>query len=248
MGLRSVYYSARSLMQYDPACQKFVRRMLIAAIVIGYLAWTWVLKRPVYQMLYGKPTAEALTITTDKIIDMPAQPVRRATVNGFDIDIQLRKQFVSTARIVYVDRYSWLGTWYRSRDGAKLYDHVVPLDVSTVSGKTAEVVSCFEFDHEYRFLFWRGTCSYRDEDVNNNHVIPATPNIQKGLDILRVGDIARLEGYLVFWQGTGKYAPYRFESAVTLGEESPYIVNGTKAGLCRQLYLTKLSFDGYTFE
>ena len=167
--------------------------------------------------------------------------------------MELVKKFETVTKVIYVDRYSALGTWYRSRDGADLYDKVVPLDVSTATGYFGQHPECFEqIDHEYRCLMWLTSprCMHiKDDDgINNNHIIPATKNVQRGLDILKAGTIAKMEGYLVYWQGTGKYRGYRFESAVTLGQVSQQRYAGQKSGLCRQLYLTKLSFDGYTFE
>ena len=225
-------------------------RKLLIVLVLLFVGWHYGIKRPLYQHLYGKPDNRPMVLSAlDSIQDIPSQPEQMARVGGLDIRLQLMKKITTTARVVYVDRYSWLGTWYRSRPGAKLYDKVVPLDVSLTTGRTAQQPSCFEFTHEYRCLLGLGKCPFYDErEISNNHTIPANARIQKGLDILRAGDVAYIEGYLVYWQGTGRYAPYRFESAVQLGQVSPYLHGGQKSGLCRQLFLTKLTFDGYTFE
>ena len=86
------------------------------------------------------------------------------------------------------------------------------------------------------------------EDISNNHSIAASENIQKGLDILKEGDIAQIEGYAIYWNGTGDLKDLRFESAITLNQTSDQLAGGQKTGLCRQLLITKLTFDGYTFE
>ena len=232
---------------------KIIKALFVFAIIL-FLIWHYALKEFLYQRVYGVRDNQVLTIyDADKMIDLPKQPVQRANVNGFDIEVELVKKFETVTRVIYVDRYSALGTWYRSRDGADLYDKIVPLDVSTATGYLGRHPECFDdIDHEYRCLLWltnpRCSRAGEDIDVNNNHIIPATKNVQRGLDILKAGDIARMEGYLVYWQGTGKYSWYRFESAVTLGQVSEQRYGGSKSGLCRQIYLTKLSFNGFTFE
>jgi len=230
--------------------QRIGLRKLVLILVVVIAGWQYGLKRPLYQHLYGKPDNTPLVISTlDAIQDIPSQPEQIAQVGGMNIRLQLMKQISTTARVVYVDRYSWFGTWYRSRPGAKLYDKVVPLDLSLTTGQAAQRPSCFEFTHEYRCLLGMGKCSFYDErEISNNHTIPANSRIKKGLEILKAGDVAHIEGYLVYWQGTGPYAPYRFESAVQVGQVSPKLHGGQRSILCRQLFLTKLTFDGYTFE
>lgn len=240
------------LLKKSRSLQRFAWRVGICAFVITYLSWNYIIKRPLYQMMYGKPSSEHLEIyDADQIIEIPDQPVQRVTANGFDIDVQLIKRFSTTTRIVYIDRYSSLGTWYRSSDGSDLYDKVVPLDISIATGEAGRHPECYKFSHEYRCLWTESLCSNTESQqkhINNNHLMVTSENIQKGLEILRVGDIAYLEGYLVYWQGTGKYSYYRFESSIQLGQLTKDLYGGSKGQLCRQLYLTKLTFDGYTFE
>ena len=130
-----------------------------------------------------------------------------------------------------------------------LYDTVVPLDISLATGRSARQLKCFNFTHAYRFLETELKCSfYDDKEISNNHTIPINGRVKKGLDILKAGDLAHIEGFLVYWQGRGEYTPYRFESAITLAQKSNNIYGGQRAGLCRQLLITKISFDGYVFE
>ena len=207
-------------------------------------------------MLYGTPNSSVLQISdVDTFQELPEQKILPIHVNGYDIEIQAIKSFQTTARIVYVDRYNSFGTWYRSSESSRLYDKIVPQDISLATGQPAFHPECFTFDHEYRMLLtmYDGHCpafvyANVDQNISNNHSIAASYNVQKGLDILKTGDIASIEGYAMYWNGTGKLAPVRFESAVTLGQVSKQLAGGQKSSLCRQLLITKLTFDGYTFE
>ena len=233
-------------------------KVLFWGILIGWIGWDFILKKPFYQQLYGVPTNEKLEIwNRDVFSDLPQQKIIPLKVNGYDIEIQAIKAFKTVSRIVYVDRYTPLGTWYRSREGARLYDKIVPQDVSTATGISGRNPECFKFSHEYRCLHSkysgdpscpRGIFENADADISNNHSIAASLNVQKGLDILEKGDIAAIEGYAVYWNGTGNLSYQRFESAITLGQISEQLSGGQKTGLCRQLLITKLTFDGYTFE
>ena len=233
-------------------------KTLFWGILISWLGWTYLLKRPFYQQLYGTPTNEKLQIWDQDVFEeLPEQKIIPLKVNGYDIEIQAVKSFKTVTRIVYVDRYTPFGTWYRSREGARLYDKIVPQDISTATGITGRNPHCFKYAHEYRLLTWKWdkqedcpikTYAEADQDVNNNHSIAASQNVQRGLDVLKVGDIAEIEGYAVYWNGTGNLRYQRFESAVNLSQVSEQLAGGQKTGLCRQLFITKLTFDGYTFE
>lgn len=234
-------------------------KILFWGTVLSCLAWHYFLKRPIYQRLYGVPDSTPLRIwEKDSFQNIPEQPISTLNVNGYDIEIQAIKRFETTARVTYVDRYTKLGTWYRSHEGAALYDAIVPQDISLATGKTGRQYQCFKFSHEYRMgggfskykcgQYWHKDFPNFGNDISNNHSIAATPTIQRGIDILKAGDIAHIEGYLMYWNGTGKLRYQRFESAIIPNQISKYIVAGRYQQLCRQLLITKLTFDGYTFE
>ena len=234
----------------------FMLKAIASGVVLFYIS-NHFLKRPIYQKLYGKPDNQVLQIAErDSFIDIEKQDIIPININGYDIEIQPIKSFKTVTRIVYVDRYTALGTWYRSLEGTRLYDKIVPQDVSTATGISGLNPSCFNFSHDYRGLwseYLTDICPSSvfkdaDADISNNHSIAATLNVQRGLDILKAGDIAAIEGYAVYWNGTGKLQRARFESAVTLGQVSKQLASGQRTGLCRQLLITKLTFDGYTFE
>ncbi len=235
-------------------------KALFWGILISWLGWTYLLKRPFYQVLYGTPSNEKLQIwERDVFVDLPEQKIISLKINGYNIEIQAIKAFKTITRVVYVDRYTPLGTWYRSLEGARLYDKIVPQDVSTATGKSGYHPECIKYDHEYRLLTTEyvnyGTAMCPKDiyetawsDINNNHSIAASLNVQRGLDILKAGDIAEIEGYLVYWNGTGNLRYQRFESAIVPGQISKQLAGGQKTGLCRQLLITKITFGGYTFE
>jgi len=240
--------------------QRRLLKMIFFGIVLMYVGWHFVLKRPVYQRLYGTPNPTRLEIAdADLFQDLPEQSIIPININGYDIEIQAIKKFSTTTSIVYVDRYSSLGTWYRSSEGAALYDKIVPQDISTATGVSGRHPECFKYSHEYRGLETEYSGYYSDRcpqtifknsegEISNNHSIAASTNVQRGLDILKAGDIASIEGYAVYWNGTGNLRYQRFESAVTAGQVSTQLAGGRKTGLCRQLLITKITFDGYTFE
>lgn len=67
---------------------------------------------------------------------------------------------------------------------------------------------------------------------------------------MRVGDIVEVEGYLMDWQGTGEFSWFNIETAKEPGQIHEKRLYGGRpgAGYCRQFYVTKITFDGYTFE
>ena len=249
----------QTLTEFIPVRPFFIVKTGVIGIVCIYTAWLFLLKRPVYQHIYGIPNeANTPIVQQDLFESIPEQPIQSLTINGYDIEVQLIKRFETTARVTYVDRYTSLGTWARSHEGARLYDAVVPQDLSLATGWVGEHPKCFDFSHEYRLGegIPNQKCIHQNEFdisqwhrfVSNNHTIAATPMVQKGLDILKAGDIAHIKGYLVYWNGTGALRYQRFESAIVPNQMSKYIIMGQRGQLCRQLLLTELTFDGYTFK
>ena len=135
-----------------------------------------------------------------------------------------------------------------------MYDAVVPVDVSVIHGATAGESNWrkIKFSHEERLLWssylFKDNPIYNRDEINNNHVIPANQNILRALRIAKIGEPIYMEGYLIDWTGTGKYADYKFNTAVTPGEISKEKAAGLITGLCRQIFVTKIAFDGYAFQ
>lgn len=234
--------------------KKAVKTILLAALICGFL-WTFALKKPIYQHLYGTAFSSPLTVYERDIFEnLPAAPAPMVLkTSNFSVQLTFLKLYRSTAKVVYIDRYNFMGTWYRGNRFSYIYDQIAPLDISTVSGQTAQpdILKHFDFSHEYRLL-WSQSKKWNElfirDDINNNHIIPANKNISKALEILKVSDIAHMEGYLVHINGLGTDKSFELKSALTAGEISHQKAGGQTTGLCRVIYMTKIAFDGYVFE
>jgi hypothetical protein len=229
---------------------------LLIFIVFSFF-WNKYLKREVYKKLYAYPYNQELVVSDKDLIEKFDEKVetQEITVGGYDIKVEPVRHYAVTGRLVYVDRYNnFFGTYYRSakKKWVYLYDAVVPLDLSIAHGKTAEPsnLAKMEFTHEYRFLSsrWYDNVYFKQEEINNNHIIPGTNNVAKGLEILKQGDLIRIEGYLVNWSGTGEFDYFDINTAINPGEISKDKLGGNITGLCRQIVVTKLIVDGYGFE
>lgn len=234
--------------------KKVLKTILLAALICGFL-WTFALKKPIYQRLYGTAFSSPLTVNERDIFEnLPAAPAPLVLkTSNFSVQLTFLKLYRSTAKVVYIDRYNFMGTWYRGNRFSYIYDKIAPLDISTVSGRTAQpdILKHFDFSHEYRLL-WSQSKKWNElfirDDINNNHIIPANKNISKALEILKVGDTAHMEGYLVHINGLGADKSFELKSALSSGEISHQKAGGQTTGLCRVIYLTKIAFDGYVFE
>lgn len=217
-------------------------------------------KRPLYQHLWGKYTGEQVEIGEEKFERFPDnQSWNKAQIGGYDIKYVMRRKYSVKGRVVFVDWYDGaIKTWYHSaaNEGVKLYNAVASVDLSLIHGATAKDGNWkkIKFDHEERGLIW----SYKyadnpivnDNEINNNHVIPANNAIKRAIAIMKVGDIVEVEGYLMDWKGTGEFSWFSIETATEPGQIHEKQLYGGRpgAGYCRQFYVTKITFDGYTFE
>lgn len=223
-------------------------KICFIAFLILWFVWDLALKRPVYQKLYGTPDKTPQTISAvETYINLTDQPIQKATIEGYSLNIKLLKGYAVTGIVGYVDRYTNpLGRFYRNHGaGANLiYDKVAKQDLTIVWGKSAKL-DC-GIDHAYRMS---STKSAACNDLTNIHTIAATPRIQRALEILKKGDIVTLEGYLIYWDTRLKNGQIMdFKSATTPNEISHQKAGGRISILCKQLFLTQITFDGYTFK
>lgn len=238
-----------------------IRRSLKIAILIFIIflfVWHLGLKRITYQHIYGSPDETAAQISMQAIrTDVNENKTHQVSIGDYDINVKLLKQFYVTAKVGYVDRYSgFLGRFYRNTDdGASIvYDTFVPQDVTILYGKTADEnnLKLLDISHEYRMAHYKPLSRnlyFDSKEADNMHTIAGNKNIQKGLDILKKGDVATFEGYLIYWDTrlpSGRILD--FTSAIHAGQISHQKAGGRQSILCIQLYLTRLSFDGYVFE
>lgn len=136
-------------------------------------------------------------------------------------------------------------------DDVYLYDRVAFVDVSVIHGATVAEDNWrkLAFSHEYRMLVtkWRNAV-FKNNEVINNHTIPASKNILRALKIVKMGEPVYIEGYLIDWKGTEKYADFEMTTAIAPKEFHKDKYGGEWAIKCRQIFVTKISFGGYTFE
>ena len=230
------------------------KKYFLFGIICTIFLWSYCIKRPLYQHIFGTPSKTPTTLSSQAIRQTVSDnTIHKAVIDGYNVNIKLLKQFYVTARVEYIDRYDgFLGRFYRNTDdGARLaYDKIMPQDVTITYGNMGKNYKKCNIHHEYRVAFYRCTHNvYNASESENMHTIAATPAIQAGLDILKKGDIATFEGYLIQWDTVIRSGrKIDFESAVKSGQISHQKAGGQRTKLCLQLYLTRLSFDGYTFE
>ena len=225
-------------------------------IFLVYAVWIYGLRRPVYQHLYGKQTESLPEQMVETWEDIAGQDWQETTVNGYKIRYLIRKKHSVVGRIVYLDWYNLIGAWYRSGmygDDVYLYDRVAFVDVSVIHGTTAAENNWrkLKFSHEYRLLWSRlkdRDAIYNPEERNNNHTIPASENIAHALKIVKIGEPVYIEGYLIDWEGTGKHSNFKINTAIAPGDLHKDKYGGLTTYLCRQFFVTKISFGGYSFE
>lgn len=217
-------------------------------------------RRPLYKYIWGTYSGVYPVVGSETFTPFGGSQLwMSADLGGYRIRYLLRRKYSVSGRVVYVDwNDGFWNTWYHSaaNDGVKLYNAVAAVDVSIVHGATAEDGNWqkIKFDHEERGLMW--TYQYKDnpvvnnDEINNNHVIPATTAVRRAIAIMKTGEVVEMEGYLMDWKGTGKFGWFSIETATEPGElHSKQLYGGVPgAGFCRQFYVTKVCFDGYCFE
>jgi hypothetical protein len=246
-----------------------IRRLLkysFCFFVFTFLIWNAFIKRYVYQRSFGTPYIEELIISdNEEYIDVSADAFRTATIEGHNIKFKLLKIYRATGRVIYVDRYTNpIGKAFRDADESgmtRIYDEVAPQDITFVVGDFAKYPKLkgfhayraggLDYDDDYTYNVYRKHVNLYDTHVTNIHTIAASATVQKGLDILKAGDLATLEGYLIYWEARLPDGYIMdFKSAVFAGEKHQKLKYGgvSGLGLCKQLLLTKITFDGYVFE
>ncbi len=246
---------------YRPLCAwafKKALKVVFYLLCAIFLLWQFALKKPVYQHLYATPSSMILNTANGDIFQNLSSPITPGVIKGRDWSVRVTflKQFQTTAKLVYVDRYNAIGTWYRSsqyKRNAQLYDSVVPVDLSWATGPMdyPNLFQDFDFNNEYRAFIIKSKkprVRYIPQHISNNHSIPANKNIEKALSILKAGDTAYIEGYLVNINGLGQDSNFEITSALDIGEVSHQLYGGQKSGKCRLIYITRIIFDGYEFK
>lgn len=214
--------------------------------------------RPINQTLYGKKVNVDQSVLAETYVPYnDPKPKEYVEWAGH----RLRKTFViqykGTGRVVWLDsNNAMIKAWFLSagnEESARMYKEVAPFDLSLVFGKTGakENMKYLEFSHEENCLFSRkiDPRGYFDKkDITNIHIIPATKSIKQVVEHLQWDDIVTVEGYLTDWQGTGSLSFAKYDTARKSDDVSKYLMGGRRAGLCKQLYLTKIILNGYEYR
>ena len=235
------------------------KKQLTVIVIIAVIGIFRFIKPILYTYLWGKTTPIQLTTTFENFEDLGDLPWQRASINGYNIEYRLRTKYRVIGRIVWID---WndgiINTWYHSagKKGTKLYNAVASVDVSIVHGVTSDPDNLrkIKFRHSERALNY--TYLYKDnpivnnDEINNNHIIPASFAIRRAIAIMKKGDIAEFEGYLMDWKGTGEFSWFNIETATKRGDiHTKQLYGGIPgAGMCRQFYVTKIIYNGHLFE
>ncbi len=174
--------------------------------------------------------------------------------NGeYTITYTPRAEIEISARAVYIQYYNnYLSSFdYYSHP---LYDSIAPLDLSIFIGSTAEYWKDYKVKHEKRFL-WVSARSTADGWKNaplgeweNLHIIPLNKNIFKGFKTIHPGDIIRIKGQLIDWQGEYNNKAIKMETALDFTTVSKERDAGQLTWLCMQVLVTELYANGYIFR
>ena len=232
----------------------------ITAISFITIIGTFYLIKPIlYSRIFGKPTNIIHTDTSESFEELGNLPWQQTTINGYQIKYRLRAKYHIIGRIIWIDWNDGLiNTWYHSagKQGTKLYNAIATVDISIAHGATSDPDNLrkIKFSHSERALNY--TYLYKDNpiinhsEINNNHVIPASFAIRQAIAIMKKGDIAEFEGYLMDWQGTGKFSWFNIETATKSGDiHTRQLYGGIPgAGMCRQFYVTKIIYNGRLYQ
>ncbi len=231
--------------------------ILIACILVWF-AWDYFeVSCFFYKHLFGTYTGEKYTIwQKPKIDDIQDTNFNQIyEINGYHIRKKIRKKIALSAVSVFKDDNTTFWKWYFNQsgnEGGRIYNKIAAFDLSLVHGKTANKnnINQIEFSHELNGMLWRCVdCYFDDSEINNFHIIPKNDTIRYGMMGIpqKKHTPVYIEGYLMDWESV-EFPNLKMKTALYTGEISKQKMGGQKTGLCFQLYLTKLVYDGYVFE
>jgi len=89
---------------------------------------------------------------------------------------------------------------------------------------------------------------YKPNEWSNVHIIPKNEIIRNGFKTIKRGDIVRIKGFLVDWQGSDEYDYFGIQTARNFADYSEQKLGGQTTLLCMQLFVTELLANGYIFK
>lgn len=237
-----------------------MKKYMLIFVVASLVVWNFVLKAPVYRYVYATKSdvvynGEPLDVSISYLSQ--EQPIQFARIGGYDIEYVFKASYQGWSRAVYVDVYEddfHIGQKTLQVKINNFYNSVSPLDLSLLSGETAQEGNWQKLDvnHEYRVLHisyeYEDKPVFRYNEFSNLHILPANKKIRKGFDTINKGDIVFVKGWLLDWKGTGELKDIEFKTALSQGEISDDKYGGKISGKCYYLYVTELIVDEYKFK
>lgn len=161
----------------------------------------------------------------------------RLSRDGYDITITRKAGY--TVRGIVVGRENYHSGWNSL---------ISPADVALCWGKIAEngTYRRLKWSQGNRWYFWRAgeDFGYSNDFIaghsSNNHLIPATPNLEKAVKGLKEGDAVELAGHLVDVAATKQTRNYGWNSSMTTEDRGD--------GACEIIYLTRLKVHGKIYQ
>lgn len=233
------------------------KKFFLIFFILFYL-WKNGMQEFLWQKIYASARAEynENELSLVEVITPIETPVIEQMKFGKET-VQMKKfiEYKTWARVMYVDIYDndfYIGFKPLSAKYDKFYNTVVPLDLSLFTGEMGKNWKGYKVSHEYRGLsVSAGNLPYNQKEVSNNHIIPANNNIRRSFDIMKQGKLVYIEGFWVDWWGKveGIY-DISLDSPRELGEYhgKNYLAGGKITGKCRQMYITKVVYNGYIYE
>ncbi len=172
-----------------------------------------------------------------------AEPVQVAVEGASPIEYQ-RKGF----RVRLTPRATYQVTGYAVEKSTQLldeWDFVLPMDLALAWGPVAtpEVLSRLDFHLSRRYVSWRWRGSPPlapgdlESHIANNHLIPASDEVARALDEVRVGDVVTLAGKLVDVRVSDEQGRVRHESRTSLTRTD------VGSGACEQIWVEAVAVD-----
>lgn len=239
------------------------KKLFIILFALFFL-WKNGVQEFVWQQLYSSAIVEKNDeepALVESITPIENPPIEKMHIGGEDIYMKKVVKYQTWARAMYVDIYDrnfYIGFRPLSAKFDKFYNEIAQLDISLFTGETAKDGNWQKFDvkHDYRVFMIRASNVhdmpvFNNEEVSNNHTIPANKNIRRAFDIIKKGRLVYLEGYWVDWWGKvdGMY-DISFDSPREIGQyhDKNFLYGGQITGKCRQIYVTKVIYNGYVYE
>ena len=151
-------------------------------------------------------------------------------------------------RVRLTPRAAYQVTGYAVEKSTRLldeWDFVMPMDLALAWGPVAtpEVLSRLDFHLSRRYVSyrWQGSPPLDpgalSTHIANNHLIPASEEVERALREVRVGDLVTLAGKLVDLRVSDQSGRVRFESRTSL------LRTDVGSGACEQIWVEAVAVD-----